>query len=146
MDARIWKLSIPKIWLGLSSKMVTVVGGKHKPVINWALNSQIDWIQLCKFNDRESFLLSVPAFFTLGAFDRATQQNLYLKPPSSSPLKLSFPKGFDIAWTPLVTFCRIDLVLSKDELISIHKPSQLNNVVTLDDTTSSATTSFWLHL
>ena len=49
-------------------------------------------------------------------------------------LKLSFPKGFDVARTPLVTFRLIDLLLSKDELISVHKPSQPKNVVTLDDT------------
>ena len=62
--------------------------------------------------------------YKLGAFDRASLRNLYPKPSSHVLSKLSFPKGFDVARTPLVTFQLIDLLLSKDELISVHKPSQ----------------------
>ena len=80
--------------------------------------------------------------YTLGAFDRAWQQNLYLKPTSPLLTKLSLPEGFDIASTPLVTFRRIDLLLSKDELISIHKSSQPGNVV-LDDTSLFSDEVIW---
>lgn len=66
--------------------------------------------------------------YTLGGFDRAWAQNLYLKPSSPLLSTLSLPDGFDIASTPLVTFRRIDLLLSKDELDSIYKSSQPNDV------------------
>ena len=69
--------------------------------------------------------------YKFGAFDRASLRNLYYPKPSSLVLsKLYFPKGFDVARTPLVTFRLIDLLLSKDELISVHKPSQPKNVLT----------------
>lgn len=80
--------------------------------------------------------------YTHGDFDRAWQQNLYLKPSSPLLSTLSFPEGFDIASTPLVTFRRIDLLLSKDELISIHKSSQPENV-TLDDTSLFSDEVIW---
>jgi hypothetical protein len=80
--------------------------------------------------------------YTLGAFDRAWAQNLYLKPSSPLISTLSLPKGFDIASTPLVTFRRIDLLLSKDELISIHQSSQPENV-TLHDTSLFSDEGIW---
>jgi len=80
--------------------------------------------------------------YTLGAFDRAWQQNLYLKPSSPLLSTLSLPERFDIASTPLVTFRRIDLLLSKDELISIHKSSQPENI-TLDDTSLFSDEVIW---
>ena len=69
---------------------------------------------------------------------RACQQNLYLKLFS---LLLPTFSRFDVASTPLVTFRRIDL-LSKDELISIHKSSQPENV-TLDDTSLFSEDVIW---
>ena len=80
--------------------------------------------------------------YTLGAFDRAWQQNLYLKPSSPLLSTLSLPDGFDITTTPLVTFRRIDLLLSKDELVSIHKSSQPENV-TLEDTSLFSDEVIW---
>jgi hypothetical protein len=80
--------------------------------------------------------------YTLGSFDRAWQQNLYLRPSSPLLSTLSFPKGFDVASTPLVTFRRIDLLLSKDELISIHKSSQPENVA-LSDTSLFSEEVIW---
>ena len=80
--------------------------------------------------------------YTQGAWDRAWQQNLYLKPSSPLLSTLSLPEGFDIASTPLVTFRRIDLLLSKDELMSIHKSSQPENV-TLNDTSLFGDEVIW---
>ena len=72
---------------------------------------------------------------------RACQQNLCLKLFSLLLPTLSPPEGFDVASTPLATFRRIDL-LSKDELISIHKSSQPENV-TLDDTSLFSEVVIW---
>lgn len=80
--------------------------------------------------------------YTLGGFDRAWAQNLYLKPASPLISELSLPKGFDAALTPLVTFRRIDLLLSKDELISIHNSSQPQNA-TLDDASLFSDEGIW---
>ena len=80
--------------------------------------------------------------YTLGGFDRAWAQNLYLKPSSPLLSTLSLPEGFDIASTPLVTFRRIDLLLSKDELISIHNSSQPENT-TLKDTSLFSEEGIW---
>ena len=80
--------------------------------------------------------------YTHGSFDRAWVQNLYLKPSSPLLSTLSFPEGFDIASTPLVTFRRIDLLFSKDELISIHKSSQPVNI-TLQDTSLFSDEVIW---
>ena len=80
--------------------------------------------------------------YTLGGFDRAWAQNLYLKPSTPLLSTLSLPEGFDIASTPLVTFRRIDLLLSKDEIISIHKSSQPENK-TLTDTSLFSDEGIW---
>jgi len=80
--------------------------------------------------------------YTLADFDRAWTQNLYLKPDSPLLSSLSLPKGFDPSSTPLVTFRRIDLLLSKDELISIHSSSQLQTT-TLNDTSLFSDEGTW---
>jgi len=80
--------------------------------------------------------------YTLGGFDRAWAQNLYLIPSSPLIANLSLPQGFDIKLTPLVTFRRIDLLLSKEELISIHNSSQPENV-TLDDPSLFSEEGIW---
>lgn len=53
-------------------------------------------------------------------FDRAWPQNLYLDP--SSPLldQIQFPKGFDVAMTPLVTFRRVDLLMEPSQLDALY--------------------------
>ncbi|OCH87641.1 hypothetical protein OBBRIDRAFT_735813 [Obba rivulosa] len=53
-------------------------------------------------------------------FDRAWPQNLYLDPTSELIPYLSFPPGFNISTTPLVTFRRVDLLLEKDEIEDIY--------------------------
>ncbi|CAL1705920.1 unnamed protein product [Somion occarium] len=53
-------------------------------------------------------------------FDRAWPQNLYLSPESPLVEKLHPPTGFNISSTPLVTFRRVDLLLSQDELVDLH--------------------------
>ncbi|TEB28043.1 hypothetical protein FA13DRAFT_1735932 [Coprinellus micaceus] len=67
-----------------------------------------------------------------GTFDRGWPQNLFLNPTSPllqdrnnsadatfKPLRL--PPGFDIAQTPLVTYRRVDLLWSRDELSQMHR-------------------------
>ncbi|EPQ56891.1 hypothetical protein GLOTRDRAFT_73361 [Gloeophyllum trabeum ATCC 11539] len=54
-------------------------------------------------------------------YDRAWAQHLYLSPTSPLIPHLSFPPGFSIEETPLVTFRRVDLLLSQDELRSLHR-------------------------
>ncbi|KAK7677510.1 hypothetical protein QCA50_019516 [Cerrena zonata] len=60
-------------------------------------------------------------------FDRAWPQNLYLAPESPLIETLKLPPGFNITSTPLVTFRRVDLLLSKEELVDLynelHHPS-----------------------
>ena len=80
--------------------------------------------------------------YTLADFDRAWIQSLYLKPDSPFLSTLSLPQGFDLSSTPLVTFRRIDLLLSKDELISIHNSSQLQTT-TLNDTSLFSDDGVW---
>ncbi|KAH9942489.1 uncharacterized protein BXZ73DRAFT_88047 [Epithele typhae] len=59
--------------------------------------------------------------YTLGGFDRAWPQNLYLN--SSSPIlpSLKLPKDFDIENTPLVTFRRVDLLLMPSKLDALYR-------------------------
>ncbi|THH12694.1 hypothetical protein EW146_g7457 [Bondarzewia mesenterica] len=54
-------------------------------------------------------------------FDRAWAQNLYLSPKSPLLATLNLPPGFSIEETPLVTFRRVDLLLSQYELESLHR-------------------------
>jgi hypothetical protein len=54
-------------------------------------------------------------------FDRAWPQNLYLNPGSPLVKTLSLPEGFDVAETPLVTFRRNDLLLTRAELEALHR-------------------------
>ncbi|KAI0078652.1 hypothetical protein K474DRAFT_893448 [Panus rudis PR-1116 ss-1] len=53
-------------------------------------------------------------------FDRAYPQNLLLNPDSPLVTKLKLPPGFNLSSTPLVTYRRVDLMLSKDELLTLH--------------------------
>lgn len=53
-------------------------------------------------------------------FERDWQQNLYLLPTSPLVPKLKFPEGFSIENTPLVSFRRIDLLLSREELERLY--------------------------
>ena len=54
-------------------------------------------------------------------FERDWQQNLYLLPTSPLIPKLKFPKGFSVETTPLVSFRRVDLLLSREELEGLYK-------------------------
>jgi hypothetical protein len=66
-------------------------------------------------------VLATPDYVANPYFDRAWPQNIYLNPNSSLVQSLSFPPGFNITETPLITFRRVDLLLSQEELISLHK-------------------------
>lgn len=59
--------------------------------------------------------------YTLNPYwDRAWPQNLYLNPESPLVPYLSPPDGFNISLTPLVTFRRVDLLLSQDHLKEVY--------------------------
>jgi len=53
-------------------------------------------------------------------FERDWQQNLYLLPSSPLVPKLKFPEGFSIESTPLVSFRRVDFLLSREELEGLY--------------------------
>ena len=53
-------------------------------------------------------------------FDRSWQQDLYILPTSPLVPKLKFPEGFSIENTPLVSFRRVDLLLSREELEGLY--------------------------
>lgn len=53
-------------------------------------------------------------------FERHWQQNLYLLPTSPLIPTLKFPEGFSIENTPLVSFRRVDVLLSREELEGLY--------------------------
>ena len=63
---------------------------------------------------------ATPIYDQNAGYDRAWPQNIYLSPNSPLILTLRFPPGFSIERTSLVTFRRVDLLLSEPELISLH--------------------------
>lgn len=54
-------------------------------------------------------------------FDRAWPQHIYLEPSSPLVPYLRFPPDFNISTTPLVTFRRVDLLLSEAELVQLYR-------------------------
>lgn len=54
-------------------------------------------------------------------FDRAWPQHLYLNPDSPLVPHLKYPEGFNISTTPLVTFRRVDLLLTQNQLRDIYR-------------------------
>ncbi|PPQ71346.1 hypothetical protein CVT26_011983 [Gymnopilus dilepis] len=69
-------------------------------------------------------VIATPDYTLNSNFDRAWPQNLYLSPSSPLIPSLKFSEGFQISTTPLVTFRRIDILFSKEELVSIHRSMQ----------------------
>lgn len=66
-------------------------------------------------------VIATPDYNGNSGFDRAWPQHLHLSPTSPLLSSLSFPAGFNITLTPLVTFRRVDLLLTQDELVSLHQ-------------------------
>ncbi|KDR67812.1 hypothetical protein GALMADRAFT_79374 [Galerina marginata CBS 339.88] len=87
-------------------------------------------------------VIATPDYTTNSHFDRAWPQNLYLSPSSPMIQSLSLPDGFDISTTALVTFRRIDILLSKQELIDIHSSIQAPGQ-TLNDSSLFSDESVW---
>ncbi|KAH7916628.1 hypothetical protein BJ138DRAFT_1202104 [Hygrophoropsis aurantiaca] len=58
-------------------------------------------------------------------FDRAWPQNLYLSPTTPLLSELQLPEGFSVESTPLVTFRRVDLLMSADDLTNLYRSSIL---------------------
>ncbi|KAI0784627.1 hypothetical protein C8Q75DRAFT_778140 [Abortiporus biennis] len=54
-------------------------------------------------------------------FERHWPQNLYLREDSPLIPSLNFPVGFNLSVTPLVTFRRVDLLLSGEQLEQLHR-------------------------
>ncbi|CAE6340317.1 unnamed protein product [Rhizoctonia solani] len=61
-----------------------------------------------------------------GSGPRDWPQHLYLNPTSPLVTQLKLPAGFDMDQTPLVTFRRVDLLFSQDELDSVHRVMHSN--------------------
>ena len=78
-------------------------------------------------------VIATPDYSAGGAWDRGWPQNLFLSPTSPLLSSISFPKKFDVAKTPLVTFRRIDILFSKEELIDIHRSIQPPDTKLEDD-------------
>ncbi|KAI0762158.1 hypothetical protein BD413DRAFT_484999 [Trametes elegans] len=64
---------------------------------------------------------ATPDYIANPYFDRGWPQHLYLDPSSPLVSKLSFPPGFDIETTPLVTFRRVDLLLEPAALEALYR-------------------------
>ncbi|TFK44094.1 hypothetical protein BDQ12DRAFT_3050 [Crucibulum laeve] len=72
-------------------------------------------------------VIATPNYTANPYFDRAWPQHLYLNPASPLVPRLSLPYGFNITSTPLVTFRRIDLLLSQEEIITVHAKMNPSN-------------------
>ncbi|KAK7448780.1 hypothetical protein VKT23_013511 [Stygiomarasmius scandens] len=66
-------------------------------------------------------VIATPNYTPNSYFDRAWPQNIYLNPESPIIQTLSLPPGFNISSTPLVTFRRVDLLWTQEELEHMHK-------------------------
>ncbi|GLB45042.1 hypothetical protein LshimejAT787_1901200 [Lyophyllum shimeji] len=65
-------------------------------------------------------VVATPVYTPKSYFDRTWPQNLYLNPDSPLVKDLYLPPGFNMTGTPLVTFRRVDLLLTKEELVDLH--------------------------
>lgn len=63
---------------------------------------------------------ATPYYASGQSWDRGWPQNLYLNPESPIISNITFPAGFNITGTPLVTFRRIDILYSKAELNALY--------------------------
>ncbi|KAI0784626.1 hypothetical protein C8Q75DRAFT_778137 [Abortiporus biennis] len=64
---------------------------------------------------------ATPNFTALGYYEHDWPQNLFLSPTTPLLKYLRLPLGFNISITPLVTFRRVDLLLSGDELVNLYE-------------------------
>jgi len=62
-----------------------------------------------------------PDFKALGRFEHDWPQYIYLNPDSQLLDELSPPAGFDPHTTPLVAYRRVDLLLSREEVVNAHR-------------------------
>jgi hypothetical protein len=63
---------------------------------------------------------ATPNHTKIGYYEHHWPQTLYLLPTSPLIPKLKFPEGFSIENTPLVSFRRVDLLLSREELEGLY--------------------------
>ena len=64
---------------------------------------------------------TTPNFTAFGYYEHHWPQEMYLSPTSPLVHEIQFPEGFDIATTPLVSFRRSDLLLTKPQIVGIHE-------------------------
>ncbi|KAF7790710.1 hypothetical protein EIP86_001666 [Pleurotus ostreatoroseus] len=82
--------------------------------------------------------------YTLNPFwDRAWPQNLYLNPNSPLVPHLKPPAGFNLSTTPLVTFRRVDLMLTQDQLNGLYKTSHPDRIGDNEDFTLFGGDGIW---
>lgn len=79
-------------------------------------------------------VIATPDYTSGKPWDRGWPQNLYLSPTSPLVSSITFPQNFDFTKTPLVTFRRIDVLFSQEELIQIHREIQPPDTILEDDT------------
>lgn len=65
-------------------------------------------------------VIATPNYTDLPFYERHWPQNLYLSPSSPLVEYLNPPVGFNISTTPLVTFRRVDVMLSREQLVDLH--------------------------
>ncbi|KAJ3807283.1 hypothetical protein F5876DRAFT_90643 [Lentinula aff. lateritia] len=78
-------------------------------------------------------VVATPDYVKNPYFDRAWPQHMYLNPESPVAELVEFPEGFNISETPLVTFRRVDLLLSTEELEELHRRSYGNSSLFSDE-------------
>ncbi|TRM70243.1 hypothetical protein BD626DRAFT_625468 [Schizophyllum amplum] len=66
-------------------------------------------------------VIATPDYNKNPYFDRAWPQNMYLNPDSPLVQRMKLPRGFNATGTPLVTFRRVDTLLTGDELTDLHR-------------------------
>ncbi|THG94674.1 hypothetical protein EW026_g6840 [Hermanssonia centrifuga] len=75
-------------------------------------------------------VIATPNYTLNPYWDRAWPQNLYLNPDSPLVPYLKPPAGFNMSITPLVTFRRVDLMLTQEQLTDVYHslhPEQAQN-------------------
>ncbi|THU77638.1 hypothetical protein K435DRAFT_738269 [Dendrothele bispora CBS 962.96] len=92
-------------------------------------------------------VIATPNYTPNSYFDRAWPQNIYLNPASPIIQTLSLPAGFNISSTPLVTFRRVDLLWTQEELEKMHKemyPEMYDSTPPIDSDSDSEPKEFKL--
>lgn len=118
---------------GISSEVSSFINAILRPTIFTALDSMTENHFFSLSCILHGHVIATPDYTSGKPWDRGWPQNLYLDRKSPLVPSINFPKNFDIAKTPLVTFRRIDILFSKEELIQIHREIQPPATILEDD-------------